>query len=215
MSHCKKCGKIPYRNTLKDINKTIGICKNNLTMSIAANRDVLWTLLSLSVKCGKIIDFNKALPLSPIPLSLCNADGTKQSNTNSQLFRIILHRRSTEVPPQTSNQKTVYVLDMIALLRTGIPETFEGFAWKMVKSIPWEYRRVDIVADSYHEHSIKSSERKRRGSSTKIIVKSSKSKVPPHDRHRSIINKTFKYKVLNALQTTKLIISGDNFDGQH
>ena len=49
----------------------------------------------------------------------------------------------------------MYVLDMIALLRTmtEIPETFEGLAWKMVKSIPSGHRRVDIVSDSYHEYS--------------------------------------------------------------
>ena len=45
---------------------------------------------------------------------------------------------------------------MIALTRTlkEIPDTFEE-PFKVVKGIPFGYKRVDIVTDSYHPRSIR------------------------------------------------------------
>ena len=53
------------------------------------------------------------------------------------------------------------VIDFIALIRTmvEIPSTFEEFAWKLIKSTPSGYSRVDIVADTYREISMKNAER--------------------------------------------------------
>ena len=59
-----------------------------------------------------------------------------------------------------------------------IPDTFEDLAFRIVKAIPASYKGVDIVSDSYHKNSIKRREREKRGSSEKVIVKSSQSKVP-------------------------------------
>ena len=42
-----------------------------------------------------------------------------------------------------------------------IPETFEGLTWQLIKLLPSDYKHVDIVADTYQEHSIKTMKRKR------------------------------------------------------
>ena len=49
---------------------------------------------------------------------------------------------------------------------------------RFVKSIPVEYNRVDIRADTYKELSIKNIERENRGESSKVLVKSLQSKIP-------------------------------------
>ena len=69
---------------------------------------------------------------------------------------------------------------MMASLRgmTQIPETYEDLTWKFLKLFPSGYNRVDIVADSYQEVSLKSAERKARGISSKVIIPSNKSKIP-------------------------------------
>ena len=59
-----------------------------------------------------------------------------------------------------------------------IPETFEGLAWQFTKLLPSGYKRVDIVADTYQENSIKFMERKDQGDASKILFKSGKSKIP-------------------------------------
>ena len=83
-------------------------------------------------------------------------------------------------PAKVETEKKVFVIDMIAHVHimTEIPTTFMDLAQKFVKSIPSGYTRIDIVADTYRENSIKSAERNARGISSKVIgVKSLQSKV--------------------------------------
>ena len=61
---------------------------------------------------------------------------------------------------------------------TKIPATYEELTIHLLKMIPSGYRRVDIVADSYIEISIKEAECAKRGKSQKVIIPSSKSKTP-------------------------------------
>ena len=61
---------------------------------------------------------------------------------------------------------------------TEIFETYEEFTWKLLKSLPTKYTRIDLVADTYLENSIKGAERFKRESSQKIIIRSPKSKIP-------------------------------------
>ncbi len=61
---------------------------------------------------------------------------------------------------------------------TEIPETYEEFTWKLLKSLPTKYTRIDLVADTYLENSIKGAERFKRESSQEIIIRSPKSKIP-------------------------------------
>ena len=61
-----------------------------------------------------------------------------------------------------------------------IPENYEGLTWKLLSSFPKGFQRVDIVADTYRKVSIKAGERKIRGRSNKVIIKSTKFKVPKY-----------------------------------
>ena len=56
------------------------------------------------------------------------------------------------------------------------PDTYEDFTWQFLKMLSKKFDRGDIVAD--REKSIKSGERTKRGSSSKVIIGSCKSKVP-------------------------------------
>ena len=60
------------------------------------------------------------------------------------------------------------------------PDTYEDFTWRCFtfKMLSKKFDRVDIVADTYREKSIKSGEITKRGSSSKVIIGSCKSKVP-------------------------------------
>ena len=61
---------------------------------------------------------------------------------------------------------------------TQIPDTYEKLTWKFLKLLPQGYERVDIVADTYHEVSLKSVERSRREKASKVIIRSVTSKIP-------------------------------------
>ena len=106
-----------------------------------------------------------------------------------------------------------------------VPDTYEQLIWKLLKMIPTEYHRIDIVADSYLKNSIKSSERKNRGNSTKVMIKSKKSKVPREfqeflrngENKTTLIKMMFmliienKDRVLLLLKTNTIYLSSESF----
>ena len=202
--------------------------KNNSIKAVEVNRNILATLVSYNIRTGKSIDFEKALmyPLSPVALSLCNADGTKRQTNKSKLAKSILAYTTDESTPDVIKTETAYIIDLMAVIRTmkDVPDTFEDLSWKLAKSLPTGFKRIDIVADTYQQNSIKNAERAKRGSSEKLIIKSSKSKIPRNfnnflsngENKTRMINLIFetlteeKVKVLNLLKSTRLYLSNDN-----
>ena len=136
--------------------------------SIEVNRDVLGKLLSISLKESKPIDFVKALPypLCEVPLSFANADGTMTKTNKSKLANIIISNTFTT---DISKQETAYIIDVMAYIRTmvNLPDTYERLAWQFLSSIPKGFSRINLVADSYFNNSIKDAERIKSGTSKK------------------------------------------------
>ena len=61
---------------------------------------------------------------------------------------------------------------------TEIPETYEKLTWKFLRMLPLEYNHIDIVCDTYQECSLKPAKRNKHGCSSKMIIRSYKSKIP-------------------------------------
>ena len=61
---------------------------------------------------------------------------------------------------------------------TELPQTYYEFPWKFLSSLPKGYKRVDLVADTYREISIKNGERQERGTSALFIINFPQSKLP-------------------------------------
>ena len=91
----------------------------------------------------------------------------------------MLRIANKETPPPR-NEETAYIVDLIDVRHTmtAIPGTFEQLTWKILQKIPVGYHRVDIVADSYLEKSIKEGERVSQSISSKGLIKSKHSKIP-------------------------------------
>ena len=108
----------------------------------------------------------------------------------------------------------------MALIRT-IPDTYESLAWKITKSVPPNCARVDLVADSYDEISIKTSEWQCRGFGDRVEIKSAQSNIPANfqsflrnsqnkSRMVEIIFKVImekRVKFLTMIKTNELILS--------
>ena len=209
---------------------TITIKRDKKVKLVYANRDIISKLLSLSAKFEKPVDFQKASthPLYPFPLSMAFPDGSKRETQKSKLLQEIL----PDIPERTgeiniAKDQCVYVVDMIAQLRmclSMIPDTFEQLVLKFVRSLPKGYHRIDIVADTYRNISIKSAERKKRGTSSKVLIGSIKSKLPRdmnkfmlNDENKtSLIKLIFDYviaekqSVTSMLKTEVIVLSGDD-----
>ena len=114
----------------------------------------------------------------------------------------------------------------MALVRTitQVPGTFEDLAMTLNSFPPKGFKRIDLVADSYLQNSIKDAERANRGQSSRIILKSALSKIPREfskflsnrenkTRMIELIFETLQRKkaaVLNTLRTTKIILSRED-----
>ena len=134
-----------------------------------------------------MIDFESALeyPLCSIPLSIANADGTPRKTTKSKLMTVIGRNcRSVLAHPSESRPQkdkvSAYIIDLMASIRSmvGLPDTYEDLTWKFLETLPKGYTRVDIVADTYQDKSIKATERTKRGTSREIKIRSPLSKIP-------------------------------------
>ena len=131
------------------------------------------------MKESKTTDFVKALhyPLCEVPLSLANTDGTMRKTNKSKLANIIISNTFTI---DISKQQAVYIIDVTAFIITmvNLPDTYERLAWQFMSGIPKGFSRIELVADSFLNNSIKDAERIKRGTSKKITVRSIKSKFP-------------------------------------
>ena len=171
--------------SFKTASATREVKKDNKSATVAVNRDIIGSLLSFSAKYEKPIDWDTALtyPLSPVPLSICSADGIRRKSNKSKLVETIFaqHKITREDPKQNNIPKpdSTYIVDLMAAIRSfsPIPETYEDLFNNLLATFPKKYKRVDIVADTYKQVSIKDGERDKRGSSDMIMVKSSKTRI--------------------------------------
>ena len=159
------------------------ISKNRKTATIEVNRNMIGKLLAISAKCEKVIDFEVALSfaLTSTPLSLSNPDGTRRVTHKSKQVEIIQCYQDEPSIQRHVNDAATFVVDFIALVRIvtkEVPQTFEDLSLKILGSIPKGYNRVDFVADTYRNASIKTAERNKRGANSKINIKSVKSRIP-------------------------------------
>ena len=102
---------------------------------------------------------------------------------------------------QPAIQDSVYICDGNAILQamTGIPETFEDVAEKIFGILP-KTKHFDFVTDTYHPNSIKSFQRRHRGSSPTFLLSGPKTRTPRDW-------KSFMSNDENKTQLIKLLLS--------
>ena len=174
--------------SFKNSTKVLVISKNKKETTVTVNRDILASMVKLSLKSGFPVDFDRALqyPMSPIPLSIATAEGERRSTAKSKLMEIITsYCTNPPKPPKMvikipKEKPSALIIDLIAAIRTitDIPSTYFDLTWKLLASLPKGYQRVDIVADTYKPTSIKIGERLKRGTSARLMISSPNSKVP-------------------------------------
>ena len=132
------------RNTSRkflETKKRIEIKKGNVKKTVEVNRHILGKLVVVSAKYNKSINYKKVLkfPLSPIPLSISNADGSMRKMNKSAVAGIILNNATIDISPKdATNSTSVCIVDMISVIGTlkAIPETFGDLATMLIKILP-------------------------------------------------------------------------------
>ena len=156
------------------------VTRNGKTTVIEVNRNAIGKLLAVSTKFENIdFEVGLAYPLTSVPLSLSNPDGSGRVIQKSKLMEV-LSQYQEENDAVVKIDTKIFVFDFIVQIRViikEIPETYEQLALKNLQSIPKGYERVDLVADTYRLVSIKAAKRSKRRSFSKVFIKSAKSKI--------------------------------------
>lgn len=169
------------RNKLKTFattstTKVIKSSENKL-MQIKAERNVFGQLVLLSVQHDIDLELTLSYPLGPVPWSLATADGMPAKTEKAKLMHVL----ESTIQPQTiqPQENAVHVVDGNAILQSiiSVPDTFEELAEYVFNLLP-KHKRVDFVTDTYVPKSIKSFERKRRGSSPTFLLSGAKTRTP-------------------------------------
>ena len=118
----------------KASSKKVSLTRSTVVKTVEVNRDILGTLLALTAKTEKVINFENALeyPLCSVPLSLACPDGTPRKTAKSKLLDVLRKRCRLPLTHPRENQPqkgsvAAFIIDLMANIRmiTGIPETFE------------------------------------------------------------------------------------------
>ena len=116
--------------TFKDTLKSVVVKKDNQSMTLQVNRNIIGALLSYSAKSGRAIDFERALkfPLSAVPLSIANGDGSRRESSKIKLMDVINLKGNENFTQAPNENVSDCVIDFIALVRTltVIQKTFES-----------------------------------------------------------------------------------------
>ena len=144
------------------------------SVKVRAERNLLGQLLLLCQSHDISFDKLFQYPLAPVPWSLATADDSMCKTDKAQL----LHAMSTE-GFEVQPEGCVYVVDGNALLYgiVNVPATVSDFARVVFSCLP-KAAVVHFVTDRYIKHSIKDSERQRRGTSAAYMIGGPSTKMP-------------------------------------
>ena len=175
-------------NTFNTLSKSVVKCKH-FQATVEVNRNILGSLLAFSIKNKRAIDISAALnySLSSVPLSLAHGTGKRRETSKSKLMNLLakdVPLANPKADQWLNNVKrdSTFVVNLFAAIRTmtNLPETYEDFSWHFIGTLLKGFQRCDIVADTYRSNSIKGGERNESGSSQRVTIASTKSKLP-HD----------------------------------
>ena len=93
----------------------------------------------------------------------------------------------------------------------NVPKTFEDLAIKLINDVPQRYNVVYFVCGTYFEKSIKAAERNNRGSSDRLVVRSSKMRIPS-DFQKFLNNNNNKERLFEIIEETLLSHNNTSID---
>lgn len=180
---------LPSCKTFSDIDKKSLSRSSQSTASVKEHRDILARMLMIAQEKGLNLKDTLKYPLSSMPNTLANFDGSMVKTTKAALLHEL--EKLTQVDTSSSDlvisHDSVVIIDAMVLIQQQrhIPETFGDFATSILKQIlsfgkRYMAKRIDFVTDRYKDASIKCCERERRAGcgSTNIRINGTDQKMP-------------------------------------
>eukprot|EP00794_Sanderia_malayensis_P015514 gene15514-17096_t len=170
--------------------------KDGKLVAACLMRDLFGSILHLSLEQN--IDMAEVMkyPLTPVPLSLSNVDGTMLKTPKSKLMSQLEKRVSTSPPPKVE----AYVINAAFFFHhfCNLPETFGGVAKFFLKKIlECDGKLIHFVSDKWISPSIKDCERDARDTSTASYNITGPMQKRPGNWFSAMRNSTFKTSLLS------------------
>lgn len=156
---------------------------------LKVNSNIIANVISQSAKSRKTVDFKEALkhPLCTVTLRIASAsEGSEQTRAIKEL----LQRLVFQMPLFQTYHSTLMLILLIRWqkcdLCIGIQTVFEGFALKLINSVP----------KNKNEQLVKASENTAGGENRPLFIKSTESQVPA-DFQFFLTNDASKIRIIN------------------
>ncbi len=177
-------------------------CKDKRIVELKGTKDLFGRLLYLAVTAQVDLLTVFSYPLTPVPFSLGNIDGSMSSTAKAALLKK-LESKIDSSPPETVD---VMVIDAMFIIRslTNLPPTFKGIAQNILSIVcRTSAKEVHLVTDRYDIPSIKGMEQKKRETSNSIPVAylvSGPDQTRPKEFNKALSSSTFKTALLEFLR---------------
>ena len=170
----KKTNLKTFQNQSKKV--TTKNSKNEM-VAVKSTKDLFAKIVLLAQ--SRDVDMREVLKYSlrPYPSPLASYDGSMVKTQKSKLLQILETTSGIDSVDDIPHESCI-VIDAMALLQTikDVPSTFEELSLNILQNIiaiasKFGSKRIDLVCDRYPDHSIKGSERAKRGSSGSTAIK--------------------------------------------
>ena len=186
--------------TMSHCNKVVKLTSSKgKVIQYQEQSDVFCAILVKSQLLPKPISLEELMSytLTPVPHSIGTPDGfLAKTNKATLMHHIVDSIGDVEIPYNSLD--TFFIEDGNAVIHAqqGLPKTFKATIFKVVDNLSTKPHLV-FSTDSYHQNSVKSQERLRRGTSQKILVNVN-TRMPAdfHDFLKNPDNKTQLFQVM-------------------
>ena len=147
---------------------------------------------------------------------LAHGDAKKKKTNKSMMYDSAIRSAQATISNRSGGKK-VYILDLAAVLQstTKVPNTVEDLAMQILmqilRQVPQTYDIVYIACNTYRDESIKSEERKGRGESDRLLMKSTKVRIPS-DFQKFLCNGDNKerlFELIESVWVDQKVLIGD------
>ena len=147
---------------------------------IVEQKNILGLLAAKSDQSKLAVGITNALsfPLASVSLPLVSTDGAMRKT--NLIYGAIDSLSNHNISLESYTGVNYLFVDVNPALRAvkNVPKIFEDLAVKLINDVPQRYNVVYFVYDTYFEKSIKAAQRNNRGSSDRLVVRSSKMHIP-------------------------------------
>ncbi|KAJ8946598.1 hypothetical protein NQ314_008853 [Rhamnusium bicolor] len=171
---------------------------NNKVQEVTIQRNIFGRLLYAAIQNGINLEQVFSYPLTPVPFSMCHADGNICKTPKSVILEEFKRHRTANFDPA---EPDITIYDGFYLLHTftKVPERYAAISQHILKFILFEKKRVHIIFDKYNYPSIKDYEHNLRKEDADTQYDIQRENKRPVDFAKLLKSRNFKEKFVAFL----------------